>query len=125
MYNYIKEDVEILDYLNNVLDFFRNISFNDILKNKDRYFLYYYIFINVYAFILIWIDKYRSRNRKFRVRELIFFVVSIIGGALGSVMGMTVFRHKTQKESFYIGIPLIFVLNIITVVLIYKYVLIR
>lgn len=125
MYNYIKEDVEILDYLNNVLDFFRNISFNDILKNKDRYFLYYYIFINVYAFILIWIDKYRSRNRKFRVRELIFFVVSIIGGALGSVMGMTVFRHKTQKESFYIGIPLIFILNIITVVLIYKYVIIR
>lgn len=114
-----------MDYLNNVLDFFRNISFNDILKNKDRYFLYYYIFINVYAFILIWIDKYRSRNRKFRVRELIFFVVSIIGGALGSVMGMTVFRHKTQKESFYIGIPLIFILNIITVVLIYKYVIIR
>jgi uncharacterized membrane protein YsdA (DUF1294 family) len=67
------------------------------------------------------LDKRKARRRQFRTKELRFFVVSLLGGALGVVMGMTVFRHKTQKDKFYIGIPSIFLLNLVVSFLIYRY----
>ncbi len=110
-----------MNILSGIVDFFRSISIKEILANMDIYLIYFYILINIYGFILIWIDKGKARRNSFRTRELKFFIVSFIGGALGTVMGMTVFRHKTQKENFYLGIPLIFLLNIITLFLIYRY----
>ncbi len=100
---------------------FISTSINHHLNNLGIYFIYYYIIINIYGFIMAGLDKRKARRRQFRTQELSFFVVSLLGGALGVVMGMTVFRHKTQKSKFYIGIPSIFLLNLVVSFLIYRY----
>nr|WP_129596235.1 DUF1294 domain-containing protein [Anaerophilus nitritogenes] len=80
---------------------------------KEFYFITYLIFINLYSFLLTFIDKYKSKKDAWRIKERTFFIVSFLGGAIGVIMGMSIFRHKTQHKSFYIGIPLIFLLHMI------------
>ncbi|OPJ56475.1 DUF1294 domain-containing protein [Alkalithermobacter paradoxus] len=109
-----------MQILNASIEYLKNINFDIILDNKALTLVYYLIIINIIGYIITGIDKSRSRNRRFRVREAKFFIISFIGGALGVVMGMTVFRHKTSKRSFYIGIPIIFLFNLITTFFIYR-----
>ncbi len=85
---------------------------------KELYLLLYLFIINLFAFSIMGIDKYKAKKSKWRIREKTFFIISIIGGALGSLLGMVVFRHKTQHKSFYIGIPLLYLLNQIIIWLI-------
>ncbi|WP_099191538.1 DUF1294 domain-containing protein [Tepidibacter mesophilus] len=106
-----------MTYIQNII----NTGINQHLNNLGIYLVYYYIIINIYGFIITGVDKRKARRRQFRTKELSFFVSSLLGGALGVVMGMTVFRHKTQKREFYIGIPSIFLLNLVVLFLIYRY----
>nr|WP_044158853.1 DUF1294 domain-containing protein [Virgibacillus sp. MSP4-1] len=52
-------------------------------------------------------DKRKSKKGKWRISETRLFVIAIIGGALGSTMGMYVFHHKTKKWKFKVGFPLL------------------
>lgn len=72
----------------------------------------YLIAINVIGFILMGIDKQRAQKNKWRIRERTLFFVAIIGGSIGSLLGMQIFRHKTKHKSFTIGIPCIIVAQI-------------
>jgi len=76
----------------------------------------YLIVINSYAYILMGIDKSYARKQKRRVPEKQLFLVSAIGGAAGSWLGMRSFRHKTKHHSFTIGIPMLLLTNIIVIV---------
>ncbi|WP_199873005.1 DUF1294 domain-containing protein [Inediibacterium massiliense] len=84
-----------------------------LLKMKEFYFIIYLILINIYSFLLTFIDKYKSKKDGWRIRERTFFIVSFFGGAVGVMIGMSIFRHKTQHKSFYIGIPFIYLLHIV------------
>ncbi len=84
------------------------------------YIAIYYAAINVYSYALTGYDKYKAKRRLYRISEKTFFVISLMGGALGVVMGMTTFRHKTQHKSFYVGIPSIFLVNVICVLLVLR-----
>jgi uncharacterized membrane protein YsdA (DUF1294 family) len=75
--------------------------------------IYYYIFINIFTFILFGIDKYRAIKNKYRVKESTLFSLSFIGGALGGFFGMKIFRHKTLKSSFKYGIPFLAFIEIL------------
>ncbi len=69
-----------------------------------------YIFIvNIFAFLICGIDKYCAKKGFFRVPEKFLFFISAIGGALGFYLGMGVFRHKTKKAKFKVGIPAIII----------------
>jgi uncharacterized membrane protein YsdA (DUF1294 family) len=68
--------------------------------------------VNVLAFILIGIDKYKSRHNLWRISEKTFFTVSVFGGSVGVLIGMYFFRHKTRHPSFVWGIPIILILQI-------------
>lgn len=70
------------------------------------------ISINAIGFVLIGIDKYKSKHRKWRIKEKTFFIIAVLGGTIGVFLGMHIFRHKTQHTSFVIGIPIIFILQI-------------
>lgn len=78
----------------------------------------YIIFITVFAamsilgFILMWVDKRRAVHNKWRIRELTLFVVAFLGGGVGTILGMYLFRHKTKHKSFVIGLPLITIISI-------------
>lgn len=79
------------------------------------------VIINIISLGYMFQDKYRSVNEDNNKRTpegLIFFLASIFGG-VGVYLGMVVFRHKTRKWYFQIGIPLLIIQNIITVYLIY------
>lgn len=77
----------------------------------------YPIVINVIGFLLMGIDKFRAKRRGFRIPEATLFIVAIIGGSIGSLLGMHIFRHKTRHRSFTIGMPVILVIQIIFVLI--------
>lgn len=70
-------------------------------------FVGYLVVINLVAIILIYIDKQKAKKHQWRISEDTLIGVSIIGGGIGALWGMHVFRHKTKHAKFTIGIPLI------------------
>ena len=76
----------------------------------------YFIIMNLIGFALMGIDKYRAKKRSFRIPEATLFIVAIIGGSIGSIIGMYAFRHKTRHFSFVFGMPFILVVQIILII---------
>ncbi|MFZ4648078.1 MAG: DUF1294 domain-containing protein [Patescibacteria group bacterium] len=76
--------------------------------------------INFLAFILMLIDKIKSvKSRSERISEGMLFFLATAFGSLGVYAGMFLFRHKTHKWYFLIGIPLLIIQNAVTVYLFY------
>ena len=78
-----------------------------------KYFIIYLIIVNLIAFIAMYLDKRKARYGKWRIPEQSLLVLALIGGSIGSIIGMYTFRHKTQKIAFVIGFPFITILEII------------
>lgn len=76
-----------------------------------KYFLIYILIINLIGFLFMYIDKKRAINHQFRISENTLLLLSILGGSIGSFIGMYKFRHKTKKKKFTVGIPLIFIIE--------------
>jgi uncharacterized membrane protein YsdA (DUF1294 family) len=72
-----------------------------------RTFLIYLIIINSLTFLIFGIDKWKAQRGKWRIPEATLIWMSIIGGSVGALMGIYLFRHKTQKSKFNLGIPAI------------------
>ncbi len=81
----------------------------------ENIFIYYLFLINVIAFITIYIDKQKAIKHKWRIRESTLFLISIIGGSLGALIGMYTFRHKTKHIKFTLGIPFILIVQILLI----------
>ncbi|WP_226667094.1 DUF1294 domain-containing protein [Metabacillus litoralis] len=71
------------------------------------YLFLYYIIINVIGLVLMAKDKRRAKRQEWRIKESTLWSVSLIGGALGSYIGMRLYRHKTKHTSFKVGLPLL------------------
>lgn len=74
--------------------------------------LIYLAAVNGIAFLLCGIDKWKARRERWRIPEKTLFLSAIVGGSVGFLLGMQLFRHKTKHKSFTIGIPLILALQI-------------
>ncbi|MBQ9559060.1 MAG: DUF1294 domain-containing protein [Bacteroidaceae bacterium] len=68
--------------------------------------------MTVVTFIVFGIDKWKAAHERWRVPESTLFLLAAFGGSLGALLGMQVWRHKTQHWTFRLGIPLIFVLQV-------------
>lgn len=79
--------------------------------------LEYLIAVNLIGFALMGIDKYKAKKRAFRIPEATLFIVAIIGGSIGSIIGMYAFRHKTRHWYFVYGMPAILILQILLITL--------
>ena len=88
-----------------------------------RIILIYFVIINLVAFILFGIDKWRARNNAWRISEATLFLTALIGGSVGAKIGMHVWHHKTQHLSFVIGIPMIILLQVILFVVITRFII--
>lgn len=66
----------------------------------------------------MYLDKYFAKNNMYRISEKNLFLIAILGGSIGSIVGMYKFRHKTKHRKFTIGLPFIMFIQI-TVCLIY------
>lgn len=81
--------------------------------------IYYLLIVNALSFLLMLIDKQKSIKHAWRIREATLLSIAAIGGSLGAVIGMRLFRHKTQHLKFSIGLPIILAAHIIIFILIY------
>ncbi|MBD5444843.1 MAG: DUF1294 domain-containing protein [Lachnospiraceae bacterium] len=85
------------------------------------YIVSYLITVNLIGFVIMGVDKLKAKKRAWRIPESTLFVVALIGGSLGTTIGMHAFRHKTRHWYFLYGMPAILVIQIaIVVVLIYS-----
>ncbi len=69
--------------------------------------LIYLMAINVFAFFLYGIDKWKAKRSKWRIPEMTLLSIAVIGGSVGAWIGMKVWHHKTMHKKFKYGIPLI------------------
>ncbi len=76
----------------------------------------YLISINIIGFLIMWLDKSKAIKGSWRIPEKTLFIITAIGGGIGTTAGMFVFRHKTKKLNFLIGFPLITILEIILMI---------
>ena len=68
--------------------------------------------LNLLAFLLCGIDKWKAKKGRWRIPEKTLFLLALLGGSIGLLLGMKVFRHKTKHKSFTIGVPAILVLQL-------------
>ena len=84
------------------------------------YYVLYLFLMNLFCFLLMGADKGFAKRGARRIPEKVLFGVALLGGSLGGVLGMQIFRHKTKHLSFKIIFPLLLVLHIaLTVFLLY------
>lgn len=77
----------------------------------------YFILVNLLGAYAMYNDKLRAKKRAFRIPEATLFAIAIIGGSIGCILGMYLFRHKTKHLRFVYGLPLILILQIVGLVL--------
>lgn len=81
-----------------------------------KYLLYalllYLAAMNIAAFFLYGIDKWKSRHAKWRVTEARLLTVALLGGSLGAFLGMKIWHHKTLHPRFRYGLPLILIFHL-------------
>ena len=78
----------------------------------------YLLLINAIGFILMLVDKIKAKKNLWRIPEATLFLVAVIGGSIGSILGMYTFRHKTKHIKFIVGMPLIVAAQIMIAILI-------
>lgn len=78
----------------------------------------YLILMNLTGFAMMGIDKRKAIKKLWRIPEYTFFVVALIGGSIGTIIGMRVFHHKTRHWYFVYGLPAILLLQIALIVFI-------
>ena len=57
-------------------------------------------------------DKRSAEGSKWRIKESTLLLISALGGSVGMLLTMRKIRHKTQKNKFMIGIPVIIVVQV-------------
>ena len=78
--------------------------------------LIYLIAINVVAFFLYGIDKWKAKRSKWRISEATLLGLAVIGDSIGAWLGMKVWHHKTMHKKFQFGIPLIIVAQVAMII---------
>ena len=73
----------------------------------------YLLIMNIAGIIIMAVDKSKARHHAWRIPEKSLFLVSLLGGSLGTWAGMYIFRHKTKHWYFVIGMPAICVLHVL------------
>jgi len=79
------------------------------------------IAINLLTFVLYGTDKAKAKKNKWRISETVLLTAAFLGGSLGALLGMQLFRHKTRHRKFNILVPLFLVLHIALGVVWYVY----
>lgn len=77
-----------------------------------QYVIIYLWLVNIAAFLLYGIDKRKAKKEQYRILEKVLLGIAVAGGSVGAFIGMRVFRHKTRKPKFYLGVPIIFLAQV-------------
>lgn len=80
----------------------------------------YLIIINIIGFFIMGVDKKRAIKQQWRIPEKTLFMCSLLGGSIGTWVGMYAFHHKTKHWYFVIGMPAILIVQIVLVAYFFK-----
>lgn len=83
-------------------------------------FTIYLVFINILAFVLMGADKAKAKRNAWRIPEKTLFLSAILGGSIGAILGMQLFRHKTRHRSFVLGMPAILAAQVVIALALWK-----
>ena len=72
----------------------------------------YFIFLTIFTFLCFGYDKGLARKNKWRVPERNLFIIVLLGGTIGGLLGMHTFRHKTNKTSFILMVYAILIVQL-------------
>ncbi|ATD55332.1 DUF1294 domain-containing protein [Clostridium chauvoei] len=76
----------------------------------------YFLAINLFAMIIMFVDKKKAIKKHWRISEFNLLLIALLGGSIGEYIGMYLFRHKTKHIKFTLGIPVIFLLQILILI---------
>lgn len=85
-------------------------------EENMRYLLWYYLIMTGIGFIIMGEDKRRAVKGKWRIKEKTLFIAALLGGALGTTLGMYCFRHKTKHAAFRFGLPVLFLMHLLLLI---------
>ena len=108
-----------------LLLFFTGQSRDDItfkigkFLEEYKWIIAYFLVINIITFIVFAIDKYRAVKNRWRIRIVTLLILSFIGGSLGGLMAMKIFKHKTKVDYFTVGLKLMLIMQIIMMLYLY------
>ena len=77
----------------------------------------YLLAVNALGFFIMLYDKHQAKNNLWRIPEKALMGIAVIGGSMGSLLGMYAGRHKTRKPKFAVGIPVILIAQVLVAVL--------
>lgn len=81
-----------------------------------KFILAYLLIVNAAGFASMLADKHRAKENLRRIPEANLLAIAVIGGSIGSLLGMYTVRHKTKHKTFTIGIPLILAVQVALVI---------
>ena len=93
------------------------LQLSSVMVQIQIIILSYLVVINLIAFVLYGIDKKRAIRNEHRIRESVLLWIARLGGAIGSWLGIKIFRHKTKHTKFRIVVPLWIVIWVVVIVL--------
>ena len=70
------------------------------------------LFWSILDYVLMGVDKWKAKRNRWRVPEKTFFLVALLGGTLGAILGMYAFHHKTRHWYFKWGLPVILIVQL-------------
>ena len=83
-----------------------------LFYNAYPWLIWYLVAINLVTFFIYGLDKAKAEGRSWRVKETRLLLLALVGGTIGAIAGMKIFRHKTKKIGFLLPFVLILVAQI-------------
>lgn len=75
----------------------------------------YLLVINLIGILSMYIDKKKAKYGEWRIPEKTLLIIALLGGSIGTISGMYIFRHKTKKLKFTLGFPTILISEIVII----------
>ena len=87
--------------------------------NTYKIFIILFLIVNIVVFAMYGVDKWKAIHHKWRIPEATLIGAAVFG-VVGALLGMIVFHHKIRKPKFYISVPLIMILEVASVVYVFR-----
>jgi uncharacterized membrane protein YsdA (DUF1294 family) len=89
------------------------------MSPTEKILIYYLLIVNIVTLILYGIDKWKAKHNLWRISEPTLLAFAALGGSVGALAAMKLFHHKTKHKKFYIGVPVILIMQIALFIIIY------
>ena len=84
-----------------------------MLRTPWGWLALYLAAVNIAAFLTYGADKRRAKRGQWRIQEKTLFLLPLLGGSVGGILGMRVFHHKTKHWYFRVGLPAILLAQLV------------